>query len=83
MPAFACISPSELRKNCSYGDATGPPLGVISFGIGSLDRATRAFADLGCRFERARCLELAGDVVAAREEYERLGAIPALERAGV
>jgi len=49
----------------------------------ALDRATRAFADLGCRFERARCLELAGDVVAAREEYERLGAIPALERAGV
>ena len=27
--------------------------------------------------------KLAGDVVAAREEYERLGAIPALERAGV
>jgi len=49
----------------------------------ALDRATRAFADLGCRFERARCLELAGDVAAAREEYELLGAIPALERAGV
>ncbi len=49
----------------------------------ALDRATRAFAELGCRFERARCLELAGDLAAAREEYERLGAIPALERAGV
>ncbi len=49
----------------------------------ALDRATRAFAELGCRFERARCLELAGDIAAAREAYERLGAIPALERAGV
>jgi len=49
----------------------------------ALDRATKAFGQLGCRFERARCLEIAGDVAAAREEYERLGAIPALERAGV
>ncbi len=49
----------------------------------ALGRATKAFAQLGCRFERARCLEIAGDVAAAREEYERLGAIPALERAGV
>ena len=44
---------------------------------------TAAFAALGCRFEHARCLELAGDLAAAREVYERLGAIPALERVGV
>jgi tetratricopeptide (TPR) repeat protein len=49
----------------------------------ALERATAAFAELGCRFERARCLELAGDVAAARTEYERLGALPALERVGV
>jgi class 3 adenylate cyclase len=49
----------------------------------ALERATACFAELGCRFEHARCLELAGDVDAARAEYERLGAIPALERVGV
>ena len=49
----------------------------------ALDRATAAFSALGCRFEHARCLELAGDVAAARAVYERLGAIPALERVGV
>ena len=49
----------------------------------ALDRATAGFAALGCRFEHARCLELAGDVAAARAVYERLGAIPALERVGV
>ena len=49
----------------------------------ALDRATALFAQLGCRFEHARCLELAGDVGAARAAYEQLGAIPALERVGV
>jgi tetratricopeptide (TPR) repeat protein len=49
----------------------------------ALDRATAGFAALGCRFEHARCLELAGDVAAARAVYERVGAIPALERVGV
>jgi hypothetical protein len=49
----------------------------------ALDRATKLFAELGCRFEHARCLEIAGDVVAARRVYEQLGAIPALERVGV
>lgn len=48
----------------------------------ALDRATALFAKLGCRFEHARCLELAGDTGAARSEYERLGAIPALTRIG-
>ncbi len=48
----------------------------------ALERAAAGFAALGCRFERARCRELLGDVGAARAEYERLGAIPALERVG-
>jgi uncharacterized protein HemY len=48
----------------------------------ALERATALFAQLGCRFEHARCLELAGDVAAARTEYQRLGAIPALTRIG-
>ncbi len=48
----------------------------------ALERATALFAQLGCRFEHARCLELAGDVAAARAEYQRLGAIPALTRIG-
>jgi class 3 adenylate cyclase/tetratricopeptide (TPR) repeat protein len=47
-----------------------------------LERAAAAFAKLGCRFEHARCRELLGDAAAAREVYERLGAIPALERVG-
>jgi hypothetical protein len=47
-----------------------------------LGRAAAAFAALGCRFEHARCRELLGDAAAAREVYERLGAIPALERVG-
>jgi class 3 adenylate cyclase/tetratricopeptide (TPR) repeat protein len=48
----------------------------------ALERSTALFARLGCRFEHARCLELAGDVGAARAAYERLGAIPALTRIG-
>jgi class 3 adenylate cyclase/tetratricopeptide (TPR) repeat protein len=48
----------------------------------ALERASARFAQLGCRFEHARCLELAGDVAAARAEYQRLGAIPALTRIG-
>jgi hypothetical protein len=48
----------------------------------ALERATALFAQLGCRFEHARCLELAGDVAAARTEYQRLGAMPALTRIG-
>ena len=45
--------------------------------------AAEEFAVLGCRFEHARCLELLGDRAAARAEYERLGALPALARVGV
>ena len=47
----------------------------------ALARATAAFARLGCEFEHARCLEIAGDCEAARAVYERMGAAPALERA--
>ena len=43
---------------------------------------TALFAQLGCRFEHARCLELAGDVAGAGAEYQRLGAIPALTGIG-
>jgi len=49
----------------------------------ALERAAQEFHRLGCRFERARCLELLGDRAAARAEYERLGAMPALARVGV
>jgi tetratricopeptide (TPR) repeat protein len=47
----------------------------------ALRRATEAFARLGCEFEHARCLEIAGECDAARAVYERMGAVPALERA--
>jgi tetratricopeptide (TPR) repeat protein len=46
----------------------------------ALARATEAFARLGCDFEHARCLEIAGDGEAAREIYTRMGAAPAMER---
>ncbi len=46
----------------------------------ALRRATEAFARLGCEFEHARCLEIAGDGEAARTVYERMGAAPAMER---
>jgi hypothetical protein len=48
----------------------------------ALRRATDEFGRLGCHFERARCLELAGDLNGARRVYERLGAIPALTGIG-
>jgi tetratricopeptide (TPR) repeat protein len=48
----------------------------------ALARAAAGFAALGCTFEEARCRELLGDAAAARAAYERLGAIPALERTG-
>jgi len=48
----------------------------------ALGRAAAVFAELGCDFEHARCRELLGDVAAARSVYERVGAIPALERVG-
>ena len=48
----------------------------------ALRRATDEFGRLGCQFERARCLELAGDLNGARSAYERLGAIPALTGIG-
>jgi hypothetical protein len=44
----------------------------------ALGRAERAFADLGCSFEHARCLELLGRRDQARRVYELLGAEPAL-----
>jgi class 3 adenylate cyclase/tetratricopeptide (TPR) repeat protein len=47
----------------------------------ALARATEAFARLGCEFEHARCLEIAGDGEAARAVYTRMGAAPAVERA--
>jgi class 3 adenylate cyclase/tetratricopeptide (TPR) repeat protein len=47
----------------------------------ALARATEAFARLGCDFEHARCLEIAGECDAARAVYERMGAAPAIERA--
>jgi tetratricopeptide (TPR) repeat protein len=47
----------------------------------ALARATAAFARLGCEFEHARCMEIAGDCDAARAVYERMRAAPALERA--
>ena len=47
----------------------------------ALARATEAFARLGCEFEHARCLEIAGECEAARAVYTRMGAAPAVERA--
>ena len=47
----------------------------------ALGRAAEAFARLGCEFEHARCLEIAGDGEAARAVYARMGAVPAMERA--
>jgi class 3 adenylate cyclase len=47
----------------------------------ALHRAIDEFGRLGCRFEQARCLELAGRVDKARRAYEELGAQPALVRA--
>jgi tetratricopeptide (TPR) repeat protein len=46
----------------------------------ALARAERGFAELGCSFERARCLELLGRAAEARDVYERYGAVPALGR---
>jgi class 3 adenylate cyclase len=46
----------------------------------ALARAERGFAELGCSFERARCLELLGRASEARAVYERYGAEPALGR---
>ena len=46
----------------------------------ALRRATEAFARLGCEFEHARCLEIAGDGEAARAVYARMAAAPAMER---
>ena len=46
----------------------------------ALRRATEAFARLGCEFEHARCLEIAGDDEAARAVYARMSAAPAMER---
>jgi tetratricopeptide (TPR) repeat protein len=48
----------------------------------ALERAARAFQELGCGFEHARCLELQGHVDRARRVYDRLRAEPALERVG-
>jgi tetratricopeptide (TPR) repeat protein len=48
----------------------------------ALSRAAAAFERLGCRFEHARCLELQGHAERARGVYDRLGAAPALARAG-
>jgi hypothetical protein len=47
----------------------------------ALGRATEAFARLGCEFEHARCLEIAGDGEAAQNVFARMGAAPAMERA--
>jgi class 3 adenylate cyclase/tetratricopeptide (TPR) repeat protein len=46
----------------------------------ALRRATEMFRSLGCRFEHARCLEIAGQGEQARRVYEELGAEPALCR---
>jgi tetratricopeptide (TPR) repeat protein len=46
----------------------------------ALQRAAEAFARLGCEFEHARCLEIAGESEAARAVYARMGAAPAMER---
>jgi class 3 adenylate cyclase len=46
----------------------------------ALERALAGFDRLGCRFEHARCLEVAGRTDAARRVYELLGAEPALGR---
>ena len=46
----------------------------------ALERALAGFDRLGCRFEHARCLELAGHTEEARRVYELLGAEPALGR---
>jgi hypothetical protein len=46
----------------------------------ALQRAAAAFERLGCAFEHARCLELQGHEGRARRAYERLGAVPSLER---
>ncbi|MGN6379649.1 MAG: ATP-binding protein [Gaiellales bacterium] len=48
----------------------------------ALARAAEAFDRLGCTFEHARCLELQGRVDRARRVYDRLRAVPALERIG-
>ncbi|HVG89740.1 MAG: adenylate/guanylate cyclase domain-containing protein [Gaiellales bacterium] len=47
----------------------------------ALHRAIEEFGRLGCRFEQARCLELAGRFDKARRAYEELGAQPSLVRA--
>jgi hypothetical protein len=46
----------------------------------ALARAEEGFRRLGCRFEQARCLELAGRTEEARRVYELFGAEPALGR---
>ncbi len=46
----------------------------------ALERAIRGFERLGCSFEHARCLELAGRTAEARRVYELFGAEPALGR---
>jgi hypothetical protein len=48
----------------------------------ALERAEAGFRTLGCQFERARCLELMGQVAEARAAYQALGAEPALSRCG-
>ena len=40
----------------------------------------QTFGELGCRFERARCLEMLGQDEEARAVYEEFGAEPALCR---
>ena len=57
--------------------------------IRELDRPTlclrqgfQRFTALGCRFEQARCLELAGQAASARRTFERLAAEPSLARIG-
>jgi hypothetical protein len=46
----------------------------------ALQRALTGFERLGCSFEHARCLELAGRTAEARRVYELFGAEPALGR---
>jgi class 3 adenylate cyclase/tetratricopeptide (TPR) repeat protein len=46
----------------------------------ALQRAAATFERLGCAFEHARCLQLQGHEVRARRAFERLGALPSLER---
>ena len=46
----------------------------------SLRCAAATFEELGCRFERARCLEMLGQDEEARLVYEQFGAEPALCR---